>query len=229
MHKIKLILVICIAVTAMGVPAAYAIEFIWRTKTAELKAGSSEPFTVIKTNKKFVIASRRGGEAIEVECKNLEVQAEETSDIEGGRPGVGVARLELTECKPNLPATCETVNLNGIITFPRSPVEIVESEEGGKVLLLFRPRGGTFFPLNLKGKGCSVCTSVTGSILAELTPEKEENVKKVIKFPAATSAYRNSEGQLKSTGLILSTNSESVSFKGEGEIELKSKAEFGAH
>ncbi len=221
MSKIKLILLIAGATLFMGAATAYAIEFIWRVDRFKLETGHSESFNVIKTNKAFKVKGKVGGENVEFECKaispaNLNIQTQ----IEGGEPGKGVEELEFGQCAPLLPVGCNQIMVS---PWSRKDIEVVESEAGGKKEILFQPR----FTFRMRGLECSVCLNVSGSVVAELTPENDETAKKVIKFPAASQKYRNSKGEVKEAPGLKDQNGEKASMEGEAEVELISKEEFG--
>jgi hypothetical protein len=185
-----------VALSAVAVAQASAIEFIYKVKGAPL-SGKKELTSKAETSQ--VLKATVLGVASEITCTTVETPG---ALITGGVPGTSTETVHYGSCTVQKPSGCKVKE--GKITTNALEDEIVEGVGLSKGLaeVLFKPAGGAkaFAEVKLEGFFCPTVT-VEGSILAEAIPQAKEVETGLLKFePAEKTKYKNSKGEEKTAG-----------------------------
>jgi len=215
-------LVVALAVSAVAVAQASAVEFIYKVNGAKLEAGAEREL-VSKAKTTQVLKASPLGVSTEIVCTGLSTPG---AKIKGGKPGTSTETVKYTGCKVNKPSGCkvagEAITTNPLVN------EIVEGvgASAGKSLVLIKPASGeTFAEPKLEGFLCP-SLAVKGSVLAEPLPQKSEVTAGTLKFePAESKKYKNSAGAELAAGLTVAGKASTVT--GEVANELGTKEKFG--
>jgi hypothetical protein len=239
-----------LALLALGVSASAANATIlneWKVKGTTLKTGETKPLTIKDKAKSSITFKMSNGE-FNGKFTSTEVKFREGGGgIAGGKPGQLNGTLQFSKVvgSGTLGEGCEALIKEGepgILTTGLSG-EIVESAvEGkgtGKTEIVFKPKAGAdLLEIEFKrvsgGEGCywgAGHVVATGSLLAELSPQKTEaKIGQLLLGTAASkfgSEYRNAAGEFKKAEMV-SGSTYMWEVTGEPEIELVSKEVFGA-
>lgn len=224
MSNIKLALcgaLVALCICGIAAPtAAFALE--WEVNDEALEGGSKVEYG-ISDAKTFTLSGKVSGS--EFEATSSKIHVAKGANIAGGTPGTGEAQLVLEEVKVSKPSKC-TIK-GGKIETKTLKTEIVEGVGKASVAdILYTPKSGsTMAEFTLEcGKATSV--TLTGSVLAEPSPQGEEATTNKLTFEAASKEYANSKGEKGKAGLEI--NSASATLTGEATMELNTKESFRA-
>jgi hypothetical protein len=197
--------------------ASAAPELVWRVNHNLLKAGETRKAEGKNTTNTLIKATIAGVN-INSECTTEKLSG---ALIEGGTPGRGVGTLEYEGCTIQKPEHCAVKN--PVIAKTRS--EFVQDPTETKIYTLFSPAVGTTYTeitLEASGGACVLAGTypIKGSLLAEISPEKEEVLSgKVILPTTALTKYKNLAKEEKTAGLSIGGNLVTMSGQSEGKLE----------
>ncbi|HEV3320420.1 MAG TPA: hypothetical protein VG053_11945 [Solirubrobacteraceae bacterium] len=197
--------------------ASAAPELVWRVNHNMLKSGETRKAEG-KNTTNILIKTTVAGVKINSECTTEKLSG---ALIEGGAPGRGAGALEYEGCTIKKPEHCAVKN--PVIAKTRS--EFVQDSTETRIYTLFSPATGEIYTeITLEGSGgtCVLAGTypITGSVLAEISPEKEEVLSgKVILPTTALTKYKNLAKEEKTAGLSIGGNPVTMSGQSEGKLE----------
>jgi hypothetical protein len=219
---VGLCLVAVLALSGAAASGASAHEFIWKVAGAKLEAGKTKELKAkVKVGSKYILKGSAFGVQTEVECKAQKLKAGST--INGGTPGTSEETLELEECKVLKPAGCTGVK----VAATPAKNEIVEIASNKKLGILLTPKeGAKFTTISFEGCLFNLKAEVTGSAVAEVSPEAAEASSGTLSFPTTQiKEIVKSNGTKQATGLKFAGNEATIS--GESTTELAPSQMFG--
>jgi hypothetical protein len=193
-----------------------------------------KPLLVIVTAARYTVKSKFGGLSVTIACEKMKARE---PTITGGEPGKAEAEsLEYTGCAPEGLTHCEVLSPKaaaGTIATDAIESELVENTAKTKVESRFFPKSGTTLEeIEFKGSSCALegtTFPVKGSLLTEVSPEKEMTEKMTLKSEPASRKYINSKGEEKEARLEV--GAEAVTLEGTATVEAEVegvKTMFGA-